>query len=92
MNYPKILLIITPKGKIAVIIIENQPPQRPDMSEEGKSAYVKLISAEGHEFIVDRRCAMVSGTVRAMLEGARAVLALSWYCSTVDLDKSTPWL
>ncbi len=30
---------------------------------------VKLISAEGHEFIVDRRCAMVSGTIKRMLTG-----------------------
>lgn len=30
---------------------------------------IKLKSAEGHEFFVDRRCAMVSGTIRAMLSG-----------------------
>ena len=30
---------------------------------------VKLISAEGHEFWVDRKCAMISGTIKAMLTG-----------------------
>ena len=29
----------------------------------GKGDWVKLISQEGHEFIVDRDCAMVSGTI-----------------------------
>uniref|UniRef100_A0A6B2LUV1 Elongin-C n=1 Tax=Arcella intermedia TaxID=1963864 RepID=A0A6B2LUV1_9EUKA len=28
-----------------------------------------MISSEGHEFIVDRKCAMVSGTIRSMLDG-----------------------
>lgn len=36
------------------------------MSEEDNSP-VKLISAEGHEFFVDRRCALISGTIKAML-------------------------
>ncbi|CAN0339755.1 unnamed protein product, partial [Ascophyllum nodosum] len=29
--------------------------------------FVKLVSAEGAEFWVDRKCAMVSGTIKAML-------------------------
>mmetsp|Transcript_42577 Transcript_42577/g.99060 ORF Transcript_42577/g.99060 Transcript_42577/m.99060 type:complete len:101 (-) Transcript_42577:108-410(-) len=33
------------------------------------SDYVTLISAEGHEFVVERRCALVSGTIKAMLTG-----------------------
>jgi transcription elongation factor B subunit 1 len=37
-----------------------------ELEEEG-SQMVKLISAEGHEFFVDRRCAVVSGTIKAML-------------------------
>mmetsp|Transcript_16630 Transcript_16630/g.30130 ORF Transcript_16630/g.30130 Transcript_16630/m.30130 type:complete len:114 (-) Transcript_16630:30-371(-) len=37
--------------------------------EEGTSPYVKLISKEGHEFYVDRKCAMISGTIKAMLSG-----------------------
>ncbi|KAF1333155.1 Transcription elongation factor b polypeptide 1, partial [Globisporangium splendens] len=30
---------------------------------------IKLISAEGHEIYISRKCAMVSGTIRAMLSG-----------------------
>lgn len=30
---------------------------------------IKLKSAEGHEFFIDKRCAMVSGTIKAMLSG-----------------------
>src|SRR5690349_1414685 len=33
------------------------------------SGLVKLISSEGHEFIISREAAMASGTIRAMLEG-----------------------
>lgn len=36
--------------------------------EDPKSRMIKLISAEGHEFYVDKRCAMVSGTIKAMLQ------------------------
>ncbi|GMH76798.1 hypothetical protein TrVE_jg10321 [Triparma verrucosa] len=32
--------------------------------------FVKLVSAEGHEFFVTRKVAMVSGTIRAMLESS----------------------
>lgn len=38
-------------------------------SSSGESSTIKLISAEGHEFFVDRKCAMVSGTIKAMLAG-----------------------
>jgi len=31
---------------------------------------IKLISSDGHEFIVDRKCALVSGTIRSMMEGS----------------------
>lgn len=33
------------------------------------SSIIKLKSSEGHEFYVDRKCAMVSGTIRTMLAG-----------------------
>ena len=39
------------------------------MADEYKPDTVKLISAEGHEFIVDRKAAMVSGTIKSMLSG-----------------------
>eukprot|EP00164_Ancoracysta_twista_P000282 GFYU01000398.1.p1 GENE.GFYU01000398.1~~GFYU01000398.1.p1 ORF type:complete len:104 (+),score=41.59 GFYU01000398.1:81-392(+) len=40
------------------------------MSAEETVEYVKLISAEGHEFIIDRKAAMISGTIKSMLSGA----------------------
>lgn len=30
---------------------------------------IKIKSAEGHEFFISRHCAMVSGTIKAMLSG-----------------------
>lgn len=33
------------------------------------SMYVKLISSDGHEFIIKRECALVSQTIKAMLSG-----------------------
>ena len=39
------------------------------MEEEDHSGFVKLISAEGHEFFVNRRVALVSGTIKNMLSG-----------------------
>jgi len=37
---------------------------------EGPDAmYVKLISSDGHEFIVKREHALMSGTIKAMLSG-----------------------
>eukprot|EP01114_Cavostelium_apophysatum_P008227 TRINITY_DN2057_c0_g1_i1.p1 TRINITY_DN2057_c0_g1~~TRINITY_DN2057_c0_g1_i1.p1 ORF type:complete len:103 (-),score=29.14 TRINITY_DN2057_c0_g1_i1:81-389(-) len=38
------------------------------MAEE-KLDTVKLISAENHEFIIDRKAAIVSGTIKSMLSG-----------------------
>ena len=38
-------------------------------AEDTQGRFIKLISMEGHEFFVDRRCAMVSGTIKAMLDG-----------------------
>jgi hypothetical protein len=41
---------------------------RLDLTEESPVAdTVKLISAEGFEFIIDRKCAMASGTIKNML-------------------------
>jgi len=40
-----------------------------DSSLMAETEYVKLISAEGHEFIVDRNAAVVSGTIKSMLQG-----------------------
>jgi transcription elongation factor B subunit 1 len=42
-----------------------------DTQQDEKQSHnmIKLKSAEGHEFFVDRRCAMVSGTIKTMLSG-----------------------
>ena len=39
------------------------------LHEEKEEETVKLISAEGHEFIIDKNAAMVSGTIKSMLSG-----------------------
>jgi hypothetical protein len=39
------------------------------MTQADDLDYVKLISSEDHVFLVHRNCAMVSGTIRAMLSG-----------------------
>ena len=46
---------------------------------EGPDAmYVKLVSSDGHEFIVKREHALTSGTIKAMLSGpGKCPLALS---------------
>merc|ERR1711887_33142 len=38
-----------------------------DEDEEKPPAVVKLISSEGHEFVIEREAAMVSGTIKNML-------------------------
>lgn len=38
-----------------------------EKEDDKNSTMIKLISAERHEFYVDRRCALVSGTIRNML-------------------------
>merc|ERR1719311_1242920 len=35
--------------------------------DEEKIAVVKLVSSEGHEFLIEREAAMVSGTIKNML-------------------------
>ncbi|CAM9353540.1 unnamed protein product [Chrysoparadoxa australica] len=37
-----------------------------------KQEFVKLISAEGATFYVDKKCAMISGTIASMLSGSFA--------------------
>ena len=44
---------------------------------EGPDAmYVKLISSDGHEFIVKREHALTSGTIKAMLSGPGRYISL----------------
>lgn len=49
------------------------------MAEEGGLDNVKLISADGHEFVVDRKCALVSGTIKSMLSGPGNTIHLCKY-------------
>lgn len=35
-------------------------------------SFVKLISSEGHTFVIERKCALISGTIKAMLSGSFA--------------------
>ena len=48
---------------------ESSVPMDADNADGEQEEYVKLVSAEGHEFILPRRIALVSKTMRAMLEG-----------------------
>lgn len=51
-------------------ISEDKAPERVYGGCEGPDAmYVKLISSDGHEFIVKREHALTSGTIKAMLSG-----------------------
>ena len=34
-----------------------------------ESMYVKLVSSDGHEFVIKREYALISGTIKAMLCG-----------------------
>jgi elongin-C len=42
-------------------------PRDGDDDDEETAGFVKLISAEGFEFVVDKKAAMVSNTLRNML-------------------------
>lgn len=51
---------------------------------EGPDAmYVKLISSDGHEFIVKREHALTSGTIKAMLSGPGRYKRFSTFTSFV---------
>ena len=50
------------------------------MAEDKELDTVKLISADGHEFIVDRKAAMVSGTIKSMLSGPGRKLISVFSC------------
>ena len=47
------------------------------------SRYVKLISSDGHEFIVKRDHALTSGTIKAMLSGITSIY-LSVFIYLID--------
>ena len=46
---------------------------------EGPDAmYVKLISSDGHEFVIKRDHALTSGTIKAMLSGPGKLILSRW--------------
>lgn len=50
---------------------------------EGPNAmYVKLVSSDGHEFIVKRDHALTSGTIKAMLSGPGKLVSQVDFCSS----------
>ena len=46
---------------------ESKPPPYKSEEDEDKTTYVKLISAEGHEFLIQRNIALAANTIRTML-------------------------
>ena len=53
---------------------------------EGPDAmYVKLISSDGHEFIVKREHALTSGTIKAMLSGPGEYILYSTYNLNINI-------
>lgn len=63
--------------------------------KERKRSTVKLISAEGFEFVIDRQAAMVSKTLKGMLESSGMLIlmrhvihayALSWTLRATNLQ------
>ncbi|XP_060880429.1 elongin-C-like [Metopolophium dirhodum] len=56
------------------MIVDAVQERQDEFSEHGNcdgpdALYVKLISSDGHEFIVKREHALMSGTIKAMLSG-----------------------
>jgi len=49
------------------------------MEGGSESDTVKLISSDGHQFIIDRRAALVSGTIKSMLSGPGRVFCQYFY-------------
>lgn len=69
-----------------VILSDNMSDSKDDKGEEEKTyggcegpdaMYVKLVSSDGHEFIVKRDHALTSGTIKAMLSGPGMKLVLN---------------
>ena len=52
---------------------------------------VKLIAQDGSEIIIDRRAALVSGTIKSMLAGPGVcVCALAWRCAGKRGERRLP--
>ena len=57
---------------------------------EGPNAmYVKLISSDDHEFIINRDYALTSGTIKAMLSGPGKICAVPPKPPTISVAKKS---
>jgi hypothetical protein len=65
-------------------------PREPEDEEEDNGGVVKLISAEGFEFVVDKKAAVVSNTLRNMLTSPGTISCFSFRfdSSTITLTSS----
>ena len=64
-----------------------------DGIEEQEVEYVTLMSSDNHEYIIDKKYALVSGTIRAMLSGPGKMMYISIVTMTLTLiARSQPCL
>lgn len=59
----------TPVGEKSTCVFTDGEERTYGGCEGPDAMYVKLISSDGHEFIVKREHALTSGTIKAMLSG-----------------------
>ncbi len=70
MWFEKFVILYPKTHRMSQPMDEQTTPQKLFGGCEGPDAmYVKLISSDGHEFIVKREHALTSGTIKAMLSG-----------------------
>jgi len=65
-KHQKRRLVVYAEGKFFLRGCLKQETEGEFMADEET---VKLISADGHQFVVDRKAALVSGTIKSMLSG-----------------------
>ena len=57
--------------------------------EEQEVEYVTLMSSDNHQYILEKKYALVSGTIRSMLSGPGKILYISIVTLTLTLIKDT---
>lgn len=63
----RLFVIARPASPILRVHQSHTRAMAGDTTSAGASEYVKLISADNFTFVIDKRCAMGSGTIRNML-------------------------
>ena len=58
-----------------------------DGIEEQEGEYVTLMSSDNHEYILEKKYVLVSGTIRAMLSGPGKIMYISIVTLTLTLIK-----